>query len=336
ESFSEYLHTAQLWVTTGENDLTTNAFNPEGATAAIEHATGVAAVRVYQGGFLDVGRRRLWIIARPSGDSDSIPRSQILHGDEQRAARLMRAGGWATVSGGFAQEHNLHVGSPFTLSTPTGAAPFAVGAITTNLGWSPGAVIMSSRDYARYWRTNQPSALEVSLLPGVSEAAGRSAVVHALGHRPGLGVQTFGERRRQYESDSRQGLYALSEISSLLLIAAALAVAAALSAAIWQRRARLASLKIQGYVTGQLWRALLLESAVVLSIGCALGAVAGVYGHALASRWLRVETGFPAPFAVGGGRVLLTLALLAAIALAVVALPGLAAARAPARTSLQE
>ncbi len=136
--------------------------------------------------------------------------------------------------------------------------------------------------------------------------------------------------------NSRQGLYALSEISKLLLIAAALAVASALSAAIWQRRARLASLKIQGYGTAQLWRALLLESAIVLGVGCAVGAVAGVYGHALASRWLRLETDFPAPFQVGLGRVLLTLALLAAIALAVIALPGLVAARAPARASFQE
>jgi putative ABC transport system permease protein len=98
----------------------------------------------------------------------------------------------------------------------------------------------------------------------------------------------------------------------------------------------LASLKIQGYDTGQLWRALLLESAIVLGIGCAVGAAAGVYGHALASRWLRLETGFPAPFAVGIGRVLLTLGLLGAIALAVIALPGLAASRTSPRTSFQE
>jgi putative ABC transport system permease protein len=149
-------------------------------------------------------------------------------------------------------------------------------------------------------------------------------------------VQTFHERQSQYASDSRQGLYALSEISTLLLIAAALAVASALSAAIWQRRARLASLKIQGFGTAQLWRALLLESTIVLGIGCVVGAIAGVYGHALASRWLRLETDFPAPFAIEAGRVLFTLGLLAAIALAVIAVPGLAAARAPARTSFQE
>jgi putative ABC transport system permease protein len=147
---------------------------------------------------------------------------------------------------------------------------------------------------------------------------------------------TFGERQSQYRANARQGLHALSEISTLLLISAALAVASALSAAIWQRRARLASLKIQGYDTAQLWRALLLESVIVLGAGCAIGALAGVYGHALASRWLRLTTGFPAPFGVAVDQVVLTLGLLAAIALAVIALPGLMAARAPARTSFQE
>jgi putative ABC transport system permease protein len=335
-NFTQYLHTAQVWVTTGGNDLTTNAFDAGASAAAIARAPGVASVRVYQGGFLDVGARRLWIIARPPGDGSLIPASQLVHGNLARATRRLRAGGWAAVSMGFADEHHLRVGGAVTLPTPSGPARLRVAAITTNLGWSPGAVIVSSADYSRYWRTAQPAALEVNLRPGVSEATGRRAVAQAIGPRPGLGIQTFRERHAQYAQDSRQGLYALSEIATMVLIAAALAVASALSAALWQRRARLASLKIQGYDTAQLWRALLLEGAIVLGVGCAVGAVFGVYGHALASRWLRLETGFPAPFAIGLGAVLLTLALLAVIALAVIALPGLAAARAPARTSFQE
>ena len=335
-NFTEYLHTAQLWVTTGGNDLTTNSFEAGGAAAAIARAPGIASVRTYQGGFLDVGRRRMWIIARPPGDDAPIPASQLLHGELERATQRLRAGGWAAISEGFAEERHLALGASFALPTPSGAERLRVAAITTNLGWSPGAVIISSLDYARYWQTTQPSALEVNLRPGVSEAAGRRAVVRAIDRRPGLGVQTFHERQAQYAADSRQGLYALSEISKLLLIAAALAVASALSAAIWQRRARLASLKIQGYGTAQLLRALLLESAIVLGVGGTVGAVAGVYGHALASRWLRLETNFPAPFQVGLGSVLLKLVLLAALALAVIALPGLAAARAPTRASFQE
>jgi putative ABC transport system permease protein len=335
-NFDEYLRTADVWVTTGGNDLTTNAFYLDGAVQALARSPAVASARVYQGGFLDVGPRRMWIIARPAADATMIPASQLLAGNLARASRLLRGGGWAAISNGFAGEHHLTVGRAFTLPTPSGAARLRVAAITTNLGWSPGAIVLAAADYRRYWQTAQPSALEVNFRPGVDQAAGRRAVVQALGARPGLGVQTLHERESQYAADSRQGLGALSEISTLLLIAAALAVAAALSATIWQRRPRLASLKIQGYDTGQLWRALLLESAIVLGAGCAVGALTGVYGHALASRWLRLKTGFPAPFSLGLGQVALTFALLAAIALAVIAVPGRAAARAPARTSLQE
>jgi putative ABC transport system permease protein len=335
-SFGEYLGTADVWVTTGSNDLTTNAFLANGAIQAVERSPAVASVRVYQGSYLDDGTRRLWIIARPSTDTPMIPASQLVAGDTTRATQLLRRGGWATVSGAFASEHRLGVGSAFTLPTPAGGAVLRVAAITTNLGWSPGAVILNTSDYRRYWQTTAPSALEVELKPGVGQAAGRRDVAGALGYRPGLGVQSLRERKSQYDTNATQGLTALREISDLLLIAAALAIASALSAAIWQRRARLASLRIQGYDTGQLWRALLLESAIVLGIGCAIGAIVGVYGHALASRWLRLETNFPAPFQVGIGKVLFTLTLLAAIALAVIALPGLLAARAPARASFRD
>jgi putative ABC transport system permease protein len=276
------------------------------------------------------------VIARPSADAPKIPASQVLSGDAATAERLLSAGGWAAVSSGFASEHRLAVGERFSLPTPSGPMPLRLAAITTNLGWAPGAVILPRGEYQRWWHTGDAAALEIRLAPGAPPATVRTAVVRALGNRPGLGVQTFGERRRQYAADSRQGLQALSQIATLLLVAAALAVASALSAAIWQRRARLASLKIQGYGTAQLWRALLLESTVVLGVGCVVGAAYGLYGHALAARWLRLNTGFPAPFTVGLPGVFLTLALLAIIALTVISLPGWAAARAPARTTFQE
>ncbi len=336
-NFGEYLHSADVWVTTGGNDPgITNSFREEGATAAIARAAGVASVRAYHGGFLDVGSRRLWIIARSPADGTPIPASQLVDGSLANATRLLRQTGWATVPDGFAREHRLVVGRPFSLPTPTGQAHLRVAAITTNLGWPPGGLIVNAEDYRRYWNGEDPTGIEVNFQPGVSSETAKLVVSSALGNRPGLTVQSFPERRAEYARASRQGLEALSEISTLLLVAAALAVASALSAAIWQRRARLASLKIQGYDTKQLWRAILLESTIVLVVGCAIGAATGIYGHALASRWLRLTTGSPAPFAVDMKEVSITLASLGAIALAVIAIPGLAAARAPARTSLQE
>ncbi len=335
-TFDEYLQPADLWVTSGGNDITTNPFVFPAASRAIAAAPGVASVRAYAGSFLDVGRRRLWIIGRPAQDRPLLPLSQVVAGNAAQATARLARGGWATVSQSFAEERGLDVGAGFTLPTPTGPARLQVAAITTNLGWPPGAIVLRAADYRRLWGSSAPSALEVSLKPGVTPQQGRASVERALGDPPGLGVQTFAERRSQYANNARQGLHTLSEIASMLIVAAALAVASALSAALWQRRTRLASLKIQGYDSAQLWRAMLLESAIVLTVGSAVGAVAGVFGHALATRWLRLSTGFPAPFSLGLERVFLTLTLLGIIAIAVISLPGMIAARAPARTSLQE
>jgi putative ABC transport system permease protein len=331
----EFLDTADIWVAPNNNFLTIDSFRADNDVALVARAPGVASVRAYQGGTLDVGARRLWIRARPAEDGRIIQASQLLHGNLSHATALIRKGGWAAVSNGFASERHLHVGDSFTLPTPTGTARFGVAAITTNVGWAPGAITLNSSDYHRYWQVSNPTALEVNLKPGITPAEGKRAVEGALGFQPGLRVETLRERETSFQSSAREGLRSLGEISTLLLVTAALAVASVLSAAIWQRRARLASLKTQGFDHIQLWRALLLESTIAVVIGCVDGAVLGLYGHALASRWL-ASTGFPAPFSLGELQVLLALAVVTGITLIVIALPGLSAARVPPRVGFQE
>lgn len=332
----QYHSTADIWVTSPGNVFNTDSFTRAGTPARIARAPGVSSVRIYQGTLADIGARRVWVRARPPADPTMFESSQLVSGNFARAQRLIRSGGWVAVSSGIASEHHLKVNSPFELPTPSGPELVHVAAIATNSGWPAGTITLSTVDYTHFWRTSEAAALEVDLKPGVSTAAGLHSVQAALGPRPGLSVRSASARAAEAEASARQGLHTLGQISTLLLIAAALAVAAALSATVWQRRARLASLKIQGYYPAQLWRGLLLESGVMLGVGSAAGAVVGVYGHALAAHWLTITTGFPAPFSVGVGQVLLTLALITAIALAVIALPGLAAARVPARLSLQE
>jgi putative ABC transport system permease protein len=333
----QFLSTADVWVTTGDNVFTTDVFHANGALAKIEHTPGVASARVYQGGLLNVGDHRLWVRARPPGDSVVLQSSQLLEGNYVRASGLIRQGGWAAISAGLASEHKLKVGDSFYLPTPAGSERLGVAAITTNTGWPSGALTISTTDYQKYWQTTDPAAIEVNLKPGIGPAAGRRAVRAAIGPRPGLWVQTRAQREAQFDGSARQALRTLGEISTLLLVAAALAVAFALSAAIWQRRGRLASLKTHGFKSRQLWRSLLLESLVVLGVGCADGAILGIYGHVLAGRWLKLTTGFPAPFSLGEVGVLLTIALVGGIALIVVVFPaGLSVARVSPEVSFQE
>jgi putative ABC transport system permease protein len=398
-AIAEYEGTADIWVTAGQSVFNTDSFKISAAQQqALAHAPGIAAVRSYQGALLDVGSRRLLIRARDPRDSSMIQPSQLLHGNLALANRLIRGGGWASISDGFAREHHLDVGNTFVLPTPSGGLRLGVAAITTNLGWPPGTIALSLADYRRGWESNAPAALEIELArssgvspaqggqggvgqsgvgqggvgsaqaqgdvstegglasharegdgsgvagqggvgsaqSGLTLAQGKRVVQAALGSHTGLQTQTFREREAQTDSNARQALQSLDQIAMLLLFAGAVAVAASLSAVIWQRRARLAAMKNQGFDQWQLWRSLILESTIVLGIGSLVGAVFGVYGHALADRWLRLTTGFPAPFSPGWPQVFLTFALLAGIALAVVALPGLSAARAPSRTGFQE
>lgn len=337
QTFVEYIGTANIWVTTSGNNLTVNSFPAGRSITAIARAPGVASVRVDQGQYLDVGSRRMWIIARPGNARTILPTGQLLEGGVARATGLLRRNGWAAVSSAFAAEHHLRVGDMFTLPTPSGLARFRAAAITTNIGWPPGAITLNTADYGRYWQTSEPAALEVNLKPGVSTAAGKREVEYALGGRQGLRVQTMSERITQFQNNASQGLRSLAEIASLLLLTAALALAAALSTVIYQRRVQFVSLKEDGFDRWQLWRSLFIESVVLIGIGCLDGAILGVYGHALANRYLRLNTGFPAPFGFGGLQLLLTLLIVAGISLAVIALPGYSAAGVPTtRLSIRE
>jgi putative ABC transport system permease protein len=331
----EFLDTAPVWVAANDKFLTIDSFKDAGAAAAIARAPGVAAVHVYEGGLLYVGSRALWIRARSPQDSSMIQASQLQEGELERASALIRGGGWAAISGAFAAERDLHVGGRFTLPTPGGEEPLRVAAITTNTGWSPGAITLSLSDYRRWWGSDRPAALEVALKPGVSPAAGRRSVRRALAGRP-LQVQTLAEREASFEASAREGLRSLGQIATLLLISAALAVAAVLSASIWQRRARLASLSAQGFDHMQLWRAVVLESGVAVAIGCGAGALLGLYGHALASRWLERSTGFPAPFSLGLSSILLAPAVVAGCTLVLAGALGYRSARVPPSLAFQD
>lgn len=335
--YADHLSTADVWVTTAGQSLTTDSFDIDPVRLAeVRRAPGVADVRVYQGGMLDAGDQRTWIIARPSGDRRMIPPTQLVEGDLATAERRLRTGGWAAVSRTIAAHRGLAVGDAFTVPAPMGPLRLRVAAVVTNLSWGPGAIVMRTADYRRGWRTRAATALEIDLRPGTPLAAGRAAVDAALGRNPALDVQTRAQLEAEFRSILHEGLARLSQISVLMLLAAILALAAAMSAAVWQRRRRLVAYKVLGFKEGQLRRILLLETVLVLVLGCGIGVVTGTYAHLLGNRWLELHTGFPAPFSAQAGQAASTLLLITWGAAAVVAITGYAASRASARLSFGE
>jgi putative ABC transport system permease protein len=316
------------------NLLKTASFEPS-AQAKLARLPGVRAVRIYRGGLLDVGERRVWVIAPPTAATPLLPSSQLVEGDYRRASAEVRAGGWMVLSQAIAEEHDLHVGDAFRLPTPN-PTTLRIAALSTNIGWAPGAIIMSADQYARSWGSTDASAYNVLLAPGVTPAQGRAEVAKALGPNSGLTVETAEHHANQQRALSRQGLERLTQIATLILIAAVLAMAAAMGNMVWQRRPRLAKLKLEGFPRAELWRTILLESFLLLGVGCLSGAIFGLYGQQLLDRALANVINFPVVYSFGILIALGSLALVTAAAVAIVAIPGYMAAGVPPAVALQD
>lgn len=324
---SSYSADADIWVgNPGDNQATVD-FRADGATQRVRTVKGVTGVSEFQGGFLQLGGRRVWIIARPPGTNREVLDSQISEGNPSEAIARMSQGGWIVVSKQIAEEHHAGLGDKLTLPTPSGLASLRIAATTTNLAWSPGAIFMSTGDYSRLWETSTPTALGVQLARGAQPEQVRREIELALGPGSGLQVRTALERESSINALTSEGLSQLGAISLLLLITAILAMSAALTSAIWQRRMSLAALRLSGVMPRRVRLILLVESTLMLGAGCVTGALAGVYGQVVIDGYLERVTGFPVANLGAGLRPLEIFALVMAVVLVIAAIPAWLASR---------
>lgn len=333
---NELASNAQVWVAPAgaENLLATTPFPPS-EEASLTALGDVRSVSIYRGGFLDWANRRIWVIAPPAGAARPVPPKQIVAGEAALASARIRAGGWLVLSKAVAAEHHLRIGQAFTLPAPNPTI-FRLAALSTNAGWPSGVIIMNANDYARAYASEDPSAYNIILRPGVSPTQGALQVRDALRSSPGLTVETAAHREQRDYAVQRQGLSRLTQISAVVKIAAILAMAAAMGALIMQRRPRLASIKVDGFDRGELWRALLLETVLLLGVGCSIGAVFGLYGELVLSKALAGVTGFPVVDSSGVLIALGSFAIVGATAAAIAAIPGYLAAGTPPAIALQD
>jgi putative ABC transport system permease protein len=333
---SSYVADADVWVSNPGDNQAVDAISPHGYSTAIARVSGVAGVSAFQGGFMQLGDRRVWVIARPTAGSREVLRTQIVSGAPEQADTDLARGGWVVVSAQIAAEYHTGTGGALTLETPTGRHRLRVAATSTNLAWPPGAIFIGARDFSRYWASVAPTTLAVKLRAGVSAANVRAAIQRALGPGSGLEVSLAASRAARIDALAGEGLGQLGEIATLLLLAAVAAMAAALASSIWQRRATLAGLRLLGVKPARLRRILLLEATLMLGPGCVTGALAGVYGQLVLDGYLKRITGFPLARIATGARPLEILVLVLVLALALVATPGWLASRVPPALALED
>jgi putative ABC transport system permease protein len=296
---------------------------------------GVSAVRLYRGGLLDWGERKVWVIAPPREASPLMAPSQMVEGSLATADAELRAGGWAVLSQALAQEHHLHIGDRVTLPSPV-PTTVRVAALSTNIGWAPGAVILSAEEYARAWGNEDPSAYNVLLRPGARAAQAALAIERALGPSSGLSVQSAAAHAEEQNALTRQGLQRLNQIATLILIVAVLAMAAAIGTMVWQRRPRLAKLKLEGFAPGALWRTIVLESVLLVAVGALSGGLLGLLGQRLLDQALTRVINYPVVVSVALESALVSVAIVVVAVVAILAASGRFAVRVSAATAMEE
>ncbi len=327
-----------VWVSpSGDyNLLKTAPFKPSAQQIAkLQSLPGVESVGLYRGGLLNYGTRRLWVIAPPANASPLLPATQLVEGNLQTATREVRGGGWVVISQAVADEHHLHIGSSLTLPTPQ-PTTLRVAALATNIGWAPGAVVLNANTYEKLWASSDIAAYNILLKPGIKATQAKLEIEKALGSNTGLAVQTAQENTNRQRVLSRQGLERLTQIATLILTVAVLAMAAAMGNLVWQRRPRLAKLKLEGFPRTELWRTILLESLLLLGVGCVTGAVFGLYGQQLLDRALANVINFPVVYSFGILIAAGSLALVTLTAVIITAIPGYIATNVPPAAALQD
>ena len=176
---------------------------------------------------------------------------------------------------------------------------------------------MSTSFSPRLFGSNTPTGLIVTLAQGAQLAHVRQAISAMAGS--GLQVLSDREWVHHFVALAGQGLGQLQWIALMLEIAAILALAAALTADLWQQRYWAADLRLSNVPPHRLRRIMLLKASLAAGSGCLAGVLGGMFGQAIADSYLKQVTGFPVAGLASGALPLETFALVLGAALLIAA-----------------
>jgi putative ABC transport system permease protein len=327
---SDLLSSASVWIKPGgpENVYTTQPFAYAETQRRLQRLGVVDSALPWRDSFLDLPRRRVWVLGVPPQTPAQIAPSQLVEGSLNTADRHIREGGWAAISQPIAHEDHLHIGQCFTIPTPTGNASLRLAATIANYGWLPGAIVMNSNDHARLWDSAPyASELAVTLKPSTPIEQGKQTVEAALPPGSALTVKTAEERRSEVSAVLGSTLSRLNDTTIIVLIATIASVIALMIAAIWQQQGRIESLISIGMSFGQFTRLIFYESGSVLLAGCLIGTAFGLIGQALIDGWLHQTTGASVQYAPAWQLGLRTILIVAGISAAASIIAGIQTVR---------
>jgi putative ABC transport system permease protein len=198
--------------------------------------------------------------------------------------RHVASGDAVVVSSNFLMRFGTKVGDRIVLDTPRGPLAVRIGGVTAAFQSPAGTIEMSRALYRRYWRDHRVNRIGIYVDSAVGVARVREGI--AAGPAPvyELRVLSPGELIGHYASEVRRGFAPLFVLATMVLAVALLGVADTLAAGVLERRRQLGAMRALGVRRRSVTRMLLLEAAMLGSIGFVLATVSGL---AMGMLWVK-------------------------------------------------
>jgi putative ABC transport system permease protein len=212
-----------------------------------------------------------------------------LRGSGDVAAQLGRDG--AFVLDGYADEHDLDVGSPLTLTTPSGEELQLVvkGVFDEPQGGSPfGDVAISAPTFDAAYPDTRSEFTFVNMRGGPSEA-NTAALERALRPFPGAKVETRDEFKDAQIAGLNSVLNILYALLGLSVLVSLFGIVNTLVLSVFERTRELGMLRAIGMTRRQVRRMIRYESIITALIGATLGIAVGLFLALLVTRALSDE-----------------------------------------------
>jgi len=270
------LFVADYAVTAGENPLTNKA------AAAVRKVPGVEAVTEIRGAQAKRNGKSVKVSGVDANAAKVVP-LKWTSGSDSVPAQL--GGDGAFVNDQFADDHSLRVGSPLTLTTPTGKTLrlHVTGIFDQPKGGSPFEdVAISKATFDRGFANHDNEFTLLNVRGGPSaESSGR--LERALRAFPTAKVETRDEFRNSRLSNLNRLLHIFYALLGLSVLVSMFGVINTIVLSVFERTREIGMLRAVGMTRRQVRRMVRHESIVTALIGAALGMAVGIFLAALTS-----------------------------------------------------